>query len=77
MGRLGTQIPEGPFTLPTGPTDMINIVQRLYEAWYSLWADTLLIKLLMETQLSLNGSSLTETCKREILSILGIVKPQL
>ena len=50
MGRLGTRIPVGPFALPSGPSDMINNVQKLYTAWYSVWMDTLMIKLLRESQ---------------------------
>ena len=50
MGRLGTRIPVGPFLLPSGPAGIINNVQKIYEAWYKIWADTLLIKLLREEQ---------------------------
>ena len=50
MGRLGTRIPVGPFLLPSGPSDIINSVQKLYTAWYSVWMDTLLVKLLRESQ---------------------------
>ena len=50
MGRLGTRIPVGPFLLPLGPPGIINNIQKLYQSWYQVWADTLLVKLLREAQ---------------------------
>ena len=46
MGRINTRALSGPLTLPSGMSDMVDKVVKTYEAWYKVWSDAYIPKLL-------------------------------
>ena len=46
MGRINARALSGPLTFPSGMSDMVDKVVRMYEAWYKVWSDAYIPKLL-------------------------------
>ena len=45
-GRINTRSLSGPLKLPNGASDMVERVEKSYKAWYKVWYDTFVPKLL-------------------------------
>ena len=45
-GRINTRSLSGPLKLPNGASDMVERVEKSYKAWYKVWYDTYVPKLL-------------------------------
>jgi hypothetical protein len=50
LGRISNRIPEGPFQLPSSPTDMISRAEELYWRWHDIFNSTMLPVLLASDQ---------------------------
>ena len=46
MGRMNARALTEPLTLPSGMSDMVDKVVRMYENWYMVWSDAYIPKLL-------------------------------
>ena len=46
MGRINTRALSGPLRLPSGMSDMVERVAQVYKAWYKIWSDAYIPKLL-------------------------------
>ena len=45
-GRINSRALSGPLRLPNGASDMVDKVVKTYEAWYKVWSDSYIPKLL-------------------------------
>ena len=46
MGRINTRALSGPLKLPSGMSDMVERVAHVYKAWYKIWSEAYVPKLL-------------------------------
>ena len=46
MGRINTRALSGPLKLPSGMSDMVERVAQVYKAWYKIWSEAYVPKLL-------------------------------
>ena len=57
-GRINTRALSGPMRLPNGASEMVEKVVKTYEAWYKVWAETYIPKLLFRPKWFNNESDL-------------------
>ena len=48
MGRINTRALSGPLRLPHGASEMVERVMKAYEAWFKIWSDSYIPKLLFK-----------------------------
>ena len=48
LGRINTRALSGPLRLPHGASEMVERVTKAYEAWYKIWSDSYVPKLLFK-----------------------------
>ena len=48
LGRINTRALSGPLRLPNGASDMVERVVKTYEAWYKVWSDSYIPKLMFK-----------------------------
>ena len=58
MGRINTRALSGPLKLPSGASDMVEKVIKMYEAWYKVWSETYIPKLLFRPKWFKNETDL-------------------
>ena len=46
LGRINTRALSGPLRLPHGASDMVDRVRKTYEAWFKIWSDSYIPKLM-------------------------------
>ena len=81
-GRINTRALSGPMRLPHGASDMVDRVVKTYEAWYKVWSETYIPKILSrpkwfknECDLKIGDMVYFEKAESELKSpwILGII----
>ena len=58
MGRINTRALAGPLRLPHGASEMVERVVKAYEAWFKVWSDSYVPKLLFRPKWFKNESDL-------------------
>ena len=58
LGRINTRALSGPMRLPNGASEMVERVVKTYEAWFKVWSDTYIPKLLFQPKWFKNESDL-------------------
>ena len=48
MGRMNKRALEGPVRLPKGKMEMLDMVDKMYKAWFRIWRDTFVPKLMFQ-----------------------------
>ena len=58
MGRINTRALSGPLRLPAGSSEMVDRVIKNYEAWYKVWSEAYIPKLLFKPKWFKNETDL-------------------
>ena len=58
MGRINTRALSGPLRLPSGASEMVDWVKKAYEAWFKIWSESYMQKLLFKFKWFKNDTDL-------------------